>query len=898
MNKVLAFLILRLLRLRYRITIEGLEKIAGNDRSGILFLPNHPALIDPVILLAILTPRFRPRPLADERQVDRPFLRGLARRLRTITIPDVTEEGRFAADRVRAGITACIEALRRGDNVLLYPSGHVYRSRYENLRGNSAAATVLGALPRVRVVLVRTTGLWGSRFSRASGKPPDVGRLLRRAALEVLASGIFFVPKREVSLVFEEPADLPRSADRRTLNQRLEAFYNHQAPPNTYVPRTPWERGGVRILPEPQPWVQRGNPADVPQGIRQAVLEHLREVAGVSELREDAHLARDLGLDSLARTELLVWLEREFGLPQPDAEAFETVGDLLLGACGQLVSGTVGELRAPPPAWFRPAPGKRAEVLPAETVPEAFLLQALRRPRRLIAADQRRGALSYRAMLTAILALRSQFRRLPGRNVGVMLPASVAADLVWLALLFSNKVPVMLNWTVGRRALDHGLKITGVQKILTADALLRRLASTGFDAAGLESMVIPLERLAAEIPRKTRLAAWLGARWFPPEAPPDQDGEDPAVILFTSGSESLPKAVPLTHVNLLTNARTVLEVVPISDQDRLLGMLPPFHSFGLTAGMVMPLCANVPVFHSPDPTQGALLAQAIETWGLTILAGTPTFLHGILRAIPKTSPTIRLAVTGAEKCPDAVYAAFAKKAPNATVLEGYGITECSPVVAVNTPDSAKPGTIGRVLPCFEYAVVDPETGTPAPVGERGMLLVRGPCVFPGYLGEAPSPFTRYAGRDDWYRTGDLVVEAEDGTLTFAGRLKRFVKIGGEMISLPAIEAVLAARFTPPEAEGPALAVTASGPELHPELVLFTVLDLDRRTANQALRQAGLSGLHHIRRVVRLEALPLLGAGKTDYRALLELTRRPPPAALPPRAGKTNHNGDKLKENQE
>jgi long-chain-fatty-acid--[acyl-carrier-protein] ligase len=226
-----------------------------------------------------------------------------------------------------------------------------------------------------------------------------------------------------------------------------------------------------------------------------------------------------------------------------------------------------------------------------------------------------------------------------------------------------------------------------------------------------------------------------------------------------------------------------------------------------------------------------------------------------------------------------VYDAVEKACPQLRVLEGYGVTECSPIVSCNPPERPRRGTIGEPFPSVEHAIVDPESGEPARPGERGMLLVRGPSVFGGYLRhDGPSPFVCHAG-EQWYRTGDLVSEDADGVLTFCGRLRRFVKIAGEMIPLPAVEAALEAGLQPSgSADGPCLAVEATADLEHPELVLFTTLDVDRESANRLLREAGLSPLHNVRRVVRLDALPVLGTGKTDYialKALLAENTRPP-----------------------
>jgi long-chain-fatty-acid--[acyl-carrier-protein] ligase len=199
-------------------------------------------------------------------------------------------------------------------------------------------------------------------------------------------------------------------------------------------------------------------------------------------------------------------------------------------------------------------------------------------------------------------------------------------------------------------------------------------------------------------------------------------------------------------------------------------------------------------------------------------------------------------------------------------------TECSPVVSVNDERDPRPYTIGKVLPSLQHMLVDPETGQRVGQGRPGMLLLRGPSIFGGYLNyDGASPFVEMDGHK-WYRTGDLVMQDHEGILTFSGRLKRFAKIGGEMISLPAIEELLVQRFGDPDAEGPVLAVECTPDDARPELILFAVASIERDAANQVLREGGLSPLHHIRAVRRVESIPTLGTGKTDYRALREMLR--------------------------
>jgi acyl-CoA synthetase (AMP-forming)/AMP-acid ligase II len=326
--------------------------------------------------------------------------------------------------------------------------------------------------------------------------------------------------------------------------------------------------------------------------------------------------------------------------------------------------------------------------------------------------------------------------------------------------------------------------------------------------------------------------------------------------------------VPLTHANLLANMRDLMQVVDFKGQDRMIGFLPPFHSFGLMANVLVPLGSGLPVVYHPIPTDGAALARLCQAYQVTVMTGTPTFLAGAAKAATDAQlSSLRLVVTGAEKCPDALYGQLAQRWPKLCVLEGYGITECSPVVSANRIDSVRKGSIGRPMPSLQHALVNAENGERCAPGATGMLLVKGPSVFEGYLHfEGPSPFQEFEG-SLWYRTGDLVREEADGTLYFMGRLKRFIKLAGEMVSLPVIEEVLLAKFAGPENEGVALAVEATPNDDHPELVLFTVHAISQEAANEVIKAAGLSPLHFVRQVRQVESIPVLGTGKTDYRAL-------------------------------
>lgn len=861
-----------LLSLRYRLEVRGLDEVRRRGRRGILFLPSHLALIDPAILTVLLDPGFRPHAFADDYQVSQPIVRVLARLFGARTLPDMERQGLAAMEATRAALAETVGLVRRGENLLFYPAGRLRHGQREELRAASGADALAKAVPDARIVLVRQTGLWGSSFSRAfTGQLPRLVPTFLRGAVKLLQSGIFFMPRRQVLIEFCEPDDFPRQAGRMEINRYLEDFYNARAPHNTYVPYTPWERGGPSERPEPVRQRLSGNPEETPAATRRIVWAELTRLTGETGFSLDDRLAHDLGLDSLAVAELVLWIEKEFGFSVGTPESLVTVGDVVLAAVGEGSSALQSEVRRASQAWAAQVAASRGpvDVAPGQTITEVFLNQAAKDPGRLCLADQTAGEKTYRDIITGLLLLTPLVRALPGRYVGLMLPASVAADLFCLAVLFAGKTPVMVNWTTGSRNLVHALDLLGVEKVITAEALLTKLQAGGTDLSALSTRFVMAEGLRRQLTPRQKLAAFLRAYvdWGPlRRAVPPRE----AAVLFTSGSESLPKAVPLTHANLLVNIRDTLHIVHLQEPTVLLGMLPPFHSFGLTITSLLPLCSGVATIYHPNPTEAAVLARLIEMYKVTVLVGTPTFLNGIVRAARDTQlASLRLAVTGAEKCPDAVYQALRRRCPEAVILEGYGITECSPVVAANRPERQVQGSIGRLFPSVEGVIVDLDLRRRVSVGETGMLLVCGPNVFDGYLNYAgESPFVEFEGRR-WYRTGDLVHQDESGVIFFDGRLKRFVKLGGEMISLPAIESVLLPHFSNETEEGPVIAVEALGTADHPEIVLFTSRPATREQVNGWLREGGLTALHFIREVIPVEAIPVLGTGKTDYRGLKE-----------------------------
>lgn len=863
-----------LLKFRYLQKINGFKEIISKGNSGILFLPNHPALIDPVLMMTLLFPYCKLRALADEYQVNKPLIKWFAKFFRVITLPNLSRGGVGGVDEMKQSLSLVVEALKSGDNVLLYPSGHLKRERYENLGARAAVNYILREIPELRVVLIRQNGLWGSSFSFGlNGKMPNFVVSLLRGLRVVFYNFLFFAPKRIVNYEFFEPADLPRNSDKAILNKFIENIYNSNEAPNTYVPYTIWEKGGIRQVPEPVIKSIKSDPSLIPEGTKKIILEHIATLTGRSNLKETDSLSYDLGMDSLSSSELVVWIEKEFGFSVGTPDSLKTVGDVMLAAAGRGISAMDADLKPPSQKWFKNKDNNDLLIFPrGTTIPEVILEQVKNNPLKVIVADQASGEKTYRDIIIGISILKPIIEQMEGEYIGIMLPASVGATLFYLAVLFAGKIPVMVNWTTGKRNLNHSLGLLGVKTVITANKLIQKLESQGISLEILAKSFIFVEDISKGISKVQKIKALFSVLLgiFPFDK---SCMKETAVILFTSGSESLPKAVPLSHKNLLANSRDITNIVDLKISDILVGMLPPFHSFGLTVTMVFPLCLCVPVVYHVNPVESGILAKIIQTYGVTMLVGTPTFLSGIIRVAEKPQLiSLKLAFTGAEKCPHELYESLSKICPGLNVLEGYGITECSPVVTLNNPSSSVPYSIGRALPSVEFVIRNIDTGLRENEGGTGMLFVRGDSIFSGYINfNGDSPFEEFEGKK-WYKTGDIIELDKNGVMFFKGRLKRFIKIGGEMISLPAIEDVLRPHFTKETDEGPQIAIESTTNTEAPEIVFFTTKETDRNFVNNILRNAGLSPINNVRRVVKIESIPILGTGKTDYRSLKEILK--------------------------
>ena len=487
---------------------------------------------------------------------------------------------------------------------------------------------------------------------------------------------------------------------------------------------------------------------------------------------------------------------------------------------------------------------------------------------RVAVEDPVTGKLRYRKLLIAARVLASKLTRLAGSGeaVGVMLPNANATAATLLGMMSAGRVPAMVNFSAGAANIEAACMAAKIRTIVSSRGFVERARLEKLVDALTETVrIVYLEDLRETVSLADKLRAL--ARYRRAIVPSTAD--DPAAILFTSGSEGTPKGVVLPHRNMLTNAAQAAARIDFGRTDKVFNALPVFHAFGLTVGLVLPVVSGVPVFLYPSPLHYRIVPELVYGANATIMFGTDTFLSGYARAAhPYDFRSVRYVLAGAEPVKEATRRVWAEKF-GLRLLEGYGVTETAPALALNTPMFNRFGTVGRLLPGIE-ARLEPVPG----VEDGGRLYVRGPNVMLGYL-KADNPGVLQPPEEGWHDTGDIVSIDRDGFVTIKGRAKRFAKIGGEMISLAAIE-TLASELWP---DALSAVVTQPDPRRGERVVLVTERKHATRAAFQAhARAKGASDLMVPADVIVVDKLPLLGSGKPDLTAVARLVVERQPAA--------------------
>lgn len=872
--KFLAIFYSFFLKLRYRIKIIGIEQIKGKKSN--IYFPNHQAEVDPQLLMSIILREGPVAPMIGSTYYNLPLLKHLFKAMHAVSVNDL-ERGSRDTSVLKTMQEGALDALKHNRSILLYPSGQLVGQGYEKIFNKQSAYEITKLLPeKSHVIGVRISGLWGSIWSKAwEGKSPNFIKTYMRSIWYVLANFIFFLPRRSITIEFvdltEEAKKLSHTGSRKDFNSYLENFYNENGTEKVHFLRHYfYGRKLKRRLPGEVVGSDHaqlnGNsftteiPDEIINTVQKALAKELK--INANEIKKEHSLVLDLNLDSLGLVSVLSAIEDKYpSIKNPDINSIKTVNDLCLMVLGENID-QKSELK---PSLLHVSHENDYNILPdpKKNILENFISEFTKNGDEYFAWDnvsgtsQRKGFFLKTAVVSKLIE-----SKVKGKHVGIMLPALQSTTLLIAASYMAKKIPVMLNWTVGHKILTYCADLTHLDVIITASSFYEKVKDQ--IPEDVAKRLLFLDKEVEHLSLKTKISGLIKSK-FPSRINTKLD--ETAVILFTSGSEANPKAVPLTHKNIVTDLWGALHVIHIRHNSIFLSFLPPFHSFGFTVLSVLPLISSFKIAYTPNPTDLPEVIKTIRHTRATNVMVTPTFLKMLMaQSNSYDMRSIELVISGAESLPKATKDKFEEMTQGrALIIEGYGITECAPIVALNPFDSQKLGSVGKFIKGAEYHIIHPETMAILPQGQEGMIVVHGDFVFPGYLDtNIESPFIDIAGKS-YYKTGDLGKIDSEGFLFITGRLKRFIKIGGEMISLPAIEKQLLEKWGSDEKL--MLAVEGSDSISPPEIHLFSLEDMDLQEINQYLKESGFSGLSKIHKIHKTDEIPLLGSGKTDYKIL-------------------------------
>jgi acyl-[acyl-carrier-protein]-phospholipid O-acyltransferase / long-chain-fatty-acid--[acyl-carrier-protein] ligase len=471
---------------------------------------------------------------------------------------------------------------------------------------------------------------------------------------------------------------------------------------------------------------------------------------------------------------------------------------------------------------------------------------------------------TYERALIASLILAKRFKKYKDGDIGVMIPTSAGSYLATMGIVFAGKTPVMINYSTGAAEnAEYAQQKCGFKTIVTSRALLEKIGCRLINGMvfieDIMEQLRPTEKVAAAL--RSKMPAGAIIKFLP-----KSDIDDNVVILFTSGSEKDPKAVQLTHRNIGSNIEDLKIVYQFSHKDNFMCVLPLFHVFGQTANFWLPMTTGMCAVTNANPLEFKKIPKLIREEKATIIAGTPSFFAGYLReAKPGDFESLRITLAGADKTPEWLREAYLKQ-QNTVLLEAYGTTETSPGVSVNTPEHNRPGSIGKVLPSVKVKIADLETGEELPEGHEGKILVKGDLVMKGYFDDIEETSVRI--KDGWYDTGDMGAFDEDGYLYHRGRLKRFVKIGGEMISLVRTESIME-KYLPDGVECCVVEVPDS--IKGGKIVAAVTAPVQEREILKKMSK-DLPSIALPKQFVVLKEFPKMGSGKIDFRTVTRWAR--------------------------
>ena len=871
-SKILKFLI----RFRYRVNIKWLELL--DEKWSNLILPSHVALIDPVIMFAFLWEKKKLSPVVTEDYYNIPVLKQVFKSIWAICVPDLTGDKSKNLD-ASAIVADAVDALKNGGNILLYPQWALARQWFQSIVGKKTAFLISKNAPKnTKILTVSIRWLWWSRSSRAwTWKSPSLTLFVLKGLRFVLWNLFFFIPKRNVDIEIEDSTALLHKVEKKWIdafNQELEKFYNEKWEESlNYLTGLCWYNT-TKNHKEPNviQWSIKdlkrssfnGNaniPTDVLSKISAIVKKIKSEYSWKIDL--DTNLVLDCFFDSLDMAELKSTVQSLFeNSSNPPLLDLKTVGDVAMMAVWQ--SATAEEMK--PCEWVAQKDSRIvyahvSSIIKDDSTILSLMKETLKNDKTIsFCYDSIFGVQSRNDFLIKAYLIADLLKKMPWEKIAIMLPSLSATSLLVTACYLAKKIPIMLNWTQSEEAFSHCIESQKAEVILTAKSFFQKIQNPWLQ----KHKMTFFEDVLKDVSLVQKLVAVCKAKRF--KIP--RNLSKIAVVLFTSWSEALPKAVELTHENILHDILWTAWLVWLKMNDVELCYLPPFHSFWFVLGIAIPLITGVRVVFTPDPNDSKTIANLTEHTESTFIASTPTFLNGVVQiAKDNQLNSLRFAVVWAEKCSKELFTKFSKKAPNATIIEWYWITECSPIISVNPlkrNTEIKRWTVWLPILWEMVKILDLDTHKEQPANKEWMIYVSWLNVFGWYIDKnLESPFEEFDDRN-WYKTWDLWYLDKDGYLTISWRLKRFVKIAWEMISLPAIEAVLSRKWRHSDWTE-CLAIEAEEiSDWSVKLTLFTTEKLVINEVNDYLHSQWVTNLVSIDSIIQLEEIPMLGTWKVDH----------------------------------
>lgn len=873
--KLFALMYFSLLRLRYKFQITWFDNI--DSKKKYIVFPNHQALVDPQIVVSLLNQKIHISPVISETYYNIPVLKYFFRLIWAVSMWDI-QKWTGSIEDVHSAFRNIEEWMKSGKNILLYPAWQLYSQGFEVIRGKKSAYNLVQILPdNVEILVVKTTWLWWSMWSKAwIGDTPNFFTTFFKTIGIIISNLLLLIPKRNVKVeIVNMTKELKVIKDINTFNKTLEDFYNKDWAETIKYNKHFFYYNNINGKKEPgivswsieeQSLTSEVDEKSIPEEVIDIIKEKIAEMKEISKdsFKLKSNLINDLYFDSLDASELKAFVQNKFSeSSNPPILDLKTVWDLCVMAIWK--SAKTEEIK--PCNWIGSLENEQTiyEILEKyrnklgenTSIVSLFKESFKSGGKSSFVYDNIFWVQSKKDFVIKAFLIASYLKKIEWKYIWIMLPSVSSSSLILIATYLAGKIPVMLNWTVWETALLHCVKFANVDNILTSKSFYDKIKNSWTEKIGEKYLY--LEDLLKNVPINMKISALIRSYLF---IIPKIKYTDEAVLLFTSWSESLPKAVSLSHRNIISDIIWALYHFPITNKDVLIWFLPPFHSFWFSINTIMPLISGLKVAYTPDPNDSKTIADLVWQCGITALTATPTFLNMIISS-PSWSKLqwLKYAVVGAEKCPDNLFAKFGELCPQGKILEWYGITECSPVISINPPIKSKKWSVGLAIKWSEVKIISLDTNEERKPWEQWMIYFAWDNVFNWYLdANLEKPFDIINGKN-YYKTWDLWYLDEDWYLYITGRLKRFIKIAWEMISLPFIEWILNKKYWAN------LAIEAKESEWNTKIVLFTTENIDLADAQNYLRDNWVSNLVKLSEVQTLESLPVLWTGKLDYKVL-------------------------------